>query len=122
MVTCDRARACLAEMTPTNYSAISFQDDLPFSTFGQTLKMIIKKEIDLSNEDEDSSDLSLRITSCYSMSKDPALETKSSPMTKSEEKEILDNLTKDKRQCPFCPLKAEPDIFKSQGALKFHIR
>ena len=37
-------------------------------------------------------------------------------------KELLEKLVQNRNYCKLCPLKAQPDIFKTKGALKFHLR
>ena len=37
-------------------------------------------------------------------------------------KELLDKLVENRNYCKLCPLKAQPDVFKTKGALKFHLR
>ena len=37
-------------------------------------------------------------------------------------KDLLDKLVENRNYCKLCPLKANQDVFKTKGALKFHLR
>ena len=37
-------------------------------------------------------------------------------------KDLLDKLVENRNYCKLCPLKAKQDVFKTKGALKFHLR